>query len=193
MAVKNEGFPDLERYLEERGRHLVTYTEGATMYHIPYYSFVRLAKEAGANLPLRRTTVIDVDIIEEYRIDNRINSKLDQIAALNDLATRATSNISDMPGSPNRNIHKLEDAIVRIVDLQNEIGSDVNSLLEIKSQIVESIKQVTDPEGQVVLEERYLCYAKWEDIASELGYTVRQIFRVHDAALKEIVVPESCQ
>lgn len=38
MAVKNEGFPDLERYLEERGRHLVTYTEGATMYHIPYYS-----------------------------------------------------------------------------------------------------------------------------------------------------------
>lgn len=55
------------------------------------------------------------------------------------------------------------------------------------------IKMVTDPEGQVVLEERYLCYAKWEDIASELGYTVRQIFRVHDAALKEIVVPESCQ
>lgn len=48
MAVKNEGFPDLERYLEERGHHLVTYTEGATMYHIPYYSFVRLAKEAGA-------------------------------------------------------------------------------------------------------------------------------------------------
>lgn len=53
--------------------------------------------------------------------------------------------------------------------------------------------RITDPEGQVVLEERYLCYAKWEDIASELGYTVRQIFRVHDAALKEIVDPESCQ
>ena len=54
-----------------------------------------------------------------------------QKRSLNDLATQATSNISDMPGSPNRNIHKLEDAIVRIVDLQNEIGSDVNSLLEI--------------------------------------------------------------
>lgn len=75
-----------------------------------------------------------------------------QKRSLNDLATRATSNISDMPGSPNRNIHKLEDAIVRIVDLQNEISSDVNSLLEIKSQIVDSIKMVTDPEGQVVLE-----------------------------------------
>ena len=40
-------------------------------------------------------------LMRAYRIDNRINSKLDQIAALNDLATRATSNISDMPGSPN--------------------------------------------------------------------------------------------
>ena len=70
MAVKNEGLPDLEGYLEERGRHLVTYTEGARMYHIPYYSFVRLAKEAKANLPLRRTTDIDVDIIEDYLKEN---------------------------------------------------------------------------------------------------------------------------
>lgn len=44
MEVKNEGLPDLEGYLEERGRHLVTYTEGARMYHIPYHSFVCLAK-----------------------------------------------------------------------------------------------------------------------------------------------------
>ena len=29
---------------------------------------------------------------------------------------------------------------------------------------VESIKQVTDPEGQVVLEERYLCYVKWQSL-----------------------------
>ena len=36
------------------------------MYQIPYYSFVRLAKEAGANTTLRRTCVIDVDIIEKY-------------------------------------------------------------------------------------------------------------------------------
>lgn len=50
MAVKNEGLPDLERYLEERGRHLVTYTEGATMYHMDkkdYYtaSFSDLSAE----------------------------------------------------------------------------------------------------------------------------------------------------
>lgn len=35
---------------------------------------------------------------QAYRIDNRINSKLEQISSLHDLATKATSTISDMPG-----------------------------------------------------------------------------------------------
>ena len=47
-------------------------------------------------------------------------------------------------------------------------------------------RQVTDREGRIILEERYLQYDKWEEIAGEMGYTVRQIFRIHDAALMEI-------
>ena len=66
MAKMDENFPDLDGYLEGKKRHLVSYAEGARMYQIPYYSFVRLAKEAGANTTLRRTCVIDVNIIEEY-------------------------------------------------------------------------------------------------------------------------------
>ena len=48
---------------------------------------------------------------QTYRIDHRINSKIDQISSLHDLATKATSTISDMPGSPNRNIHRMEDIV----------------------------------------------------------------------------------
>lgn len=66
MAKMDEKFPNLDEYMEEKKRHLVSYAEGARMYQIPYYSFVRLAKEAGANTTLRRTCVINVDIIEEY-------------------------------------------------------------------------------------------------------------------------------
>lgn len=66
MAKMDENFPDLDEFLEGKKRHLVSYAEGARMYQIPYYSFVRLAKEAGANTTLRRTCVIDVDIIEKY-------------------------------------------------------------------------------------------------------------------------------
>ena len=54
---------------------------------------------------------------QAFRIDQRINSKLAQVASLNDLATKATSVFNDMPGRPNRNIHKMEDAILKIIDL----------------------------------------------------------------------------
>lgn len=46
MVKKNGCFPDLDRHLKEGGRKLVSYKEGAEIYGIPYYSFVRLAKEA---------------------------------------------------------------------------------------------------------------------------------------------------
>ena len=66
MKTNSRGFPDLDKYLEGRKRKLVNYKEGAELYGIPYYSFVRLAKEAGANLTLRKTAVVDIDIIEKY-------------------------------------------------------------------------------------------------------------------------------
>ena len=39
---------------------------------------------------------------QAYKIDNDINSKLEQVTSLRDLATKATSTISDMPGSPKK-------------------------------------------------------------------------------------------
>lgn len=66
IEKKNGCFPDLDKHLKERGRKLVSYKEGAEIYGIPYYSFVRLAKEAGANYTLRKSVVIDIDIIEQF-------------------------------------------------------------------------------------------------------------------------------
>lgn len=41
---------------------------------------------------------------QALNIDRSINSKLEQVASLHELATKATTLMSDMPGSPNRNI-----------------------------------------------------------------------------------------
>ena len=57
---RNRGFPNLDKYLKDRGRKLVNYEEGAEIYGIPYYSFVRLAKEAEATFTLRKTAVADM-------------------------------------------------------------------------------------------------------------------------------------
>jgi len=123
---------------------------------------------------------------QAYRIDLRIHSKQEQIKSLNDLAMRATNVISDMPGSATRNVHKMEDVVVKIVDLQEEIKCDISKLVDLKSDIMAVIKEVDSPEQQTLLELRYLCFKSWEEIAVAMGYTVRNIYFLHRQALKNV-------
>src|SRR5699024_216354 len=141
----------------------------------------------------KQQTAVKNFMVEVAFIANSINSKLEQVASLNELAVKATSTMSDMPGSPNRNIHKTEDIIVKILDLQREIQEDANELLNLKQMIRRCIKQVPDPESQIILEERYLRMVKWEQIATTMKMSMRTVFRLHDESLKKIVIPESWQ
>ena len=62
-------------------------------------------------------------LTQAYRIDQRINSKLEQVSSLRDLSTKATSTFSDVPPSGTRNVHRMEDVICKIVMLENEINA----------------------------------------------------------------------
>ncbi len=123
---------------------------------------------------------------QTYRIDHRINSKLDQISALHDLATKASSTVSDMPGSPNRNIHKMEDVIVKIIGLEEEVNQDIDELVDLKTDITHLIKTLENHEYQIILEQRYLCFKTWEQISVDMGYSIQHTFRLHDKALKAL-------
>lgn len=124
-------------------------------------------------------------------LDNRIKSKLLQIDSLNELATRCTPSYSDMPKSPNREGSRMESAILDIIELEDEISKDVVELVALKKEIVEVIKQVGNTEYQTLLEERYLCFITWEQIAVDMGYELRYIHKLHGKALEEIKVPAS--
>lgn len=117
-------------------------------------------------------------------LDNRIKSKLLQIDSLNELATRCTPSYSDMPKSPNREGSRMESAILDIIELEDEISKDVVELVALKKEIV-------DTEYQTLLEERYLCFITWEQIAVDMGYELRYIHKLHGKALEEVKVPAS--
>ena len=122
-------------------------------------------------------------------LDKRINSKLEQVENLNTLATKATSTLSDMPKSPNRNISRLEDTIVKIIDLQEEINKDIDKLVDLKREIANSIYKLDDKEEQTVLEKRYLCFDSWEQIAVDMNYSIQYCFNIHRKALGKISIP----
>ena len=87
----------------------------------------------------------------------------------------------------------MEDAIIKIIDLESEINQDMIQLVELKKDIIGRIKAVESTELQTVLELRYLSYMRWEEIAIELGYGIDNIFRLHRNALDEITIPGTIQ
>lgn len=127
---------------------------------------------------------------QALRLDERINSKIEQIESLNELATKCTSTITGMPHNPSPSTSSMADAVAKIIDLQSEINADIDRLVDLKREMVQVIKAVDDIECQMLLELRYLCYKSWEDIAVEMGYTVRNIHYLHNQALRLVVVPE---
>ena len=123
-------------------------------------------------------------------LDNRINSKIQQVSSLNELATKCTATISDMPHSPNSGGSTMADAVCKIIDLQEEINKDIDRLVDLKREIMGVIKAVPNVEYQTILEKRYLCFISWEQIAVDMNYSMQHIHRMHSSALKEIVVPK---
>ena len=129
---------------------------------------------------------------QAYRLDQRIDAKIEQVMSLRNLAAKATSTLSDAMPSGTRNVHRMEDIIMRIIDLENEVNADIDALVALKREIVSTIKSVPNLEYQILLELRYLCFKPWEQIAVEMGYGIDNVFRLHQKALKDLEVGEKC-
>jgi len=126
---------------------------------------------------------------QAHRLDQRINSKLEQVASLRDLTTKATATMTDMPGSASPNVHRAQDIIGKIIDLESDINADIDRLVDLKREMVTVIKSVENLEYQTLLELRYLCFKTWEQIAVDMGYSIQHIYRLRDKALKLVVPP----
>ncbi len=130
---------------------------------------------------------------QAYRLDRRINSKLEQVASLNELATICTSTLTGMPRNPNRATSTMADAVAKIIDLQAEINRDIDRLVDLKRDMVRAIKSINNTEYQTLLELRYLCFKTWEQIAVDMGYNVRHVYRLHDEAVESLTIPQTQQ
>ena len=130
---------------------------------------------------------------QAYWLDRRIDSKLEQLSALRDTATKTTAVMDGEVVSHTRNVHSLQDVIAKIIDMQEEINGDIDALVDLKRDIMQTIREIEDPVAQTVLELRYLCFKRWEEISVIMNYSVRRVYQIHDEALEKIPVPETLQ
>ena len=123
---------------------------------------------------------------QAYWLDKRINSKLSMVMSLRETATRTTNVMHDDVVSHTRNVHSMQDVIVKIIEMERELDADIDRLVDLKHDIIDVISHISAPPAQVVLEYRYVCYRQWKDIAAELGMHIRNVYRLHDRGLQEV-------
>ena len=81
-------------------------------------------------------------------LDMRIKSKIQQIDSLRELATSCTAVLSDMPRNPNHGASKVENCVMKIIEVQEGLQDDINALVELKKEIMATIHAVEDVELQ---------------------------------------------
>ena len=123
---------------------------------------------------------------QAWNIDQRINDKVAHVLQLRDMAMNVSAVISDMPRSPSPNNQRMENIIARLTDTEEEINADIDRLVSLKLEIMNTIWQVQDENAQMVLERRYHSFKSWEDIAADMSVSIRWVHKIHAKALDDI-------
>jgi DNA-directed RNA polymerase specialized sigma subunit len=121
-------------------------------------------------------------------LNKSIDSKLEYLESLKQLTMKVTASYSQDKPEKKQQGKKcaMEEALVKVMDLENEVTADIDRLIDLKRGIGEYIRELEDPRHRLILEHRYLNNKSWEEVREIIGFDKRWIYRIHKEALKEI-------
>jgi len=119
---------------------------------------------------------------QAWQLKMRIESMTEILEFMKSSAEHITPSLTDMPKAATRNIHRIEDAIVRFMDYEECIQTERDKLTE----VTRTITGIGDPTAQAVIVKRYIERKTWLEIAADIYASERHARRVHESALAEI-------
>lgn len=129
---------------------------------------------------------------QAYRLDNRINSDIDELAQLREMACSISS---PMLGERVQTSKSHQAPFVRnvekIVELEHKIDAEIDLFVDLKSQMRDAINLVNDVDEQLILRYRYIHNMTWEEIGDNLHVDARTARRWHGRALQSVALPEN--
>ena len=121
-----------------------------------------------------------------WLLHKQIEEHLAELQELRSFACKITPVYSLVPGGSGSG-QKLENNIAKIADIETLLQDETNEFLKSLQEIRELIKLIDDPMQRLIMQKRYLNYQKWEVIAADLGYSWRQVHRLHGKGLNNIL------
>ena len=88
------------------------------------------------------------EFLERARyINMEIDSKLEHVTALRHLACKVNNTFSETPPSGTPDPKRMENVIIRFVDLEKEVDETIDRLVDIKGSIMKAIRKLDDPKN----------------------------------------------
>ena len=123
---------------------------------------------------------------QAYRLDQRINSKLQQVESLRSLTRKVTASYDGETVFHTRNVTSLEDTIFRLMEAEEELNRQIDELVVLKMDISRMINRVRNESLRLILEKRYLCFLQWDQIEAEMHYSRRWVLKRHARAVEVV-------
>ena len=129
---------------------------------------------------------------QAYRLDQKINGDIEEVARLREMAGNISSPVLGDKVQTSRNrdglfVRNME----KILLLEEKINREIDALVDLKSQMRDVIAAVQDTDERMVLRYRYIHNLTWEQIGNELNADKSTIRRWHGSALAHVVLPEN--
>lgn len=129
---------------------------------------------------------------QAYRLDQRINSNLEEVTALREMSSSVSSPLlTERVQTSRKRDAPFVRCIEKIIDLEEKINKEIDLLVELKKEIRGVISTVEDTDERLVLKYRYIHNYTWEQFGNELHADSRTVRRWHGSALQHVRLPEN--
>lgn len=119
------------------------------------------------------------------RLDRMIQNKLSEINQLKNIATSITIAPKEVNVQVSSDKDRMGNAIAKLIDLEKETDKLVSDYIDKRKKIINQIDSISDTNMYHVLSERYIMRKDLSVIAVEMGYSLKQVCRIHGNALVE--------
>lgn len=135
---------------------------------------------------MRKKSEAQIFLEQVERYDSIIKNKLIEKQQWKDIALGITANMDGERVQSSGAKDKMASAVERCVDMEAEIDSLIDKLIDTKKEVIQTIEQLYSPMEYKLLHMRYIQYIPLKEIADLLGVEYTNVTTMHGRALKNV-------
>ena len=125
-------------------------------------------------------------LLQVKKLDLLIKNKLIEAQQWKDIALGVTANMGGERVQSSGTKSKMADALVKALDIESEINSLIDKLIDTKKEVIQTIERLSSPLQYDVLHLSYIQFMTLQEIADKYGMSYDWAKQTHKRALKNV-------